>query len=67
MSALRNIGAILSKEWHHYFGSPIAYVALFGWTLLYGAFFAFLHEGVTAERHQDYRFLFGWLVHVSTP
>ena len=28
MTALRNIGAIVEKEWRHYFGSPIAYVAL---------------------------------------
>ena len=26
MTALRNIGAIVEKEWRHYFGSPIAYV-----------------------------------------
>jgi len=41
LSALRNIGAIFQKEWRHYFGSPIAYVALFVWTLLFGAFFYF--------------------------
>ena len=39
MSALRNISAIVSKEWRHYFGSPIAWVALFVWTLLFGIFF----------------------------
>lgn len=41
MTALRNIGAIVDKEWRHYFGSPIAYVALFVWSLLYGIFFNF--------------------------
>ncbi len=40
MTALRNIGAVLDKEWRHYFGSPIAYVTLFVWTLLFGVFFA---------------------------
>ena len=39
MTALRNVGAILQKEWHHYFGSPIAYVALAIWMLLFGLFF----------------------------
>jgi ABC-2 type transport system permease protein len=39
VTALRNIGAILEKEWRHYFGSPIAYVALFVWTFLFGIFF----------------------------
>ncbi len=40
MTALRNVGAILQKEWRHYFGSPIAYVALCAWTLLFGVFFS---------------------------
>ncbi len=39
MTALRNIGALVHKEWRHYFGSPIAYVALFVWTALFGFFF----------------------------
>jgi len=39
--ALRNIAAIVEKEWRHYFGSPIAWVALFVWTLLFGIFFFF--------------------------
>jgi ABC-2 type transport system permease protein len=39
VSALRNIGAIVQKEWRHYFGSPIAYVGLFVWTMLFGIFF----------------------------
>ena len=39
MNALRNVGAIVEKEWRHYFGSPIAYVALFVWTALFGGFF----------------------------
>ena len=41
MTALRNIAAIVGKEWRHYFGSPIAYVALCVWTLLFGIFFYF--------------------------
>jgi ABC-2 type transport system permease protein len=39
MTALRNVGAIVQKEWRHYFGSPIAYVALFVWSILFGGFF----------------------------
>jgi ABC-2 type transport system permease protein len=38
--ALNNIFALVHKEWRHYFGSPIAYVALFVWTLLFGGFFS---------------------------
>ena len=41
MTALRNIAAIFGKEWRHYFGSPIAWVALFVWTMLFGVFFYF--------------------------
>lgn len=41
MTAVRNIAAIVEKEWRHYFGSPIAWVALFVWTLLFGIFFSF--------------------------
>ena len=41
MSALRNVAALFEKEWHHYFGSPIAYVALFVWTMLFGIFYYF--------------------------
>ena len=41
MTALRNLAAIVEKEWRHYFGSPIAYVALFVWTMLFGIFFYF--------------------------
>lgn len=39
MNALRNVSALVEKEWRHYFGSPIAYVALTIWTLLFGAFY----------------------------
>ena len=39
MTALRNIGALVQKEWRHYFGSPIAWVALTIWTLLFGLFY----------------------------
>ncbi len=41
MTSLRNIAAIVRKEWRHYFGSPIAWVGLFVWTLLFGIFFYF--------------------------
>jgi ABC-2 type transport system permease protein len=41
MNALRNVSALVEKEWRHYFGSPIAYVALFVWTMLFGIFFHF--------------------------
>jgi ABC-2 type transport system permease protein len=41
LTALRNVAAIVGKEWRHYFGSPIAWVALFVWTLLFGIFFYF--------------------------
>jgi ABC-type transport system involved in multi-copper enzyme maturation permease subunit len=37
VTALRNIAAIVSKEWRHYFGSPIAWVALFVWTMLFAS------------------------------
>ncbi len=39
MTAFRNIGAIVGKEWRHYFGSPIAWVALAMWSGLFGLFF----------------------------
>jgi gliding motility-associated transport system permease protein len=39
MTALGNIWALVRKEWTHYFGSPIAYVALFVWSMLFGVFF----------------------------
>ncbi len=41
MTAMRNVAAIFDKEWHHYFGSPIGYVAFFVWTLLFGIFYYF--------------------------
>jgi ABC-2 type transport system permease protein len=41
VTALRNVSALVEKEWRHYFGSPIAYVALFVWSLLFGIFFHF--------------------------
>ena len=44
MTALRNIAAIFEKEWRHYFGSPIAWVALFVWTMLFGIFFYFAFD-----------------------
>ena len=36
MTSLRNIAAIFGKEWRQYFASPIAWVALTMWTLLFG-------------------------------
>lgn len=39
MTAIRNVAAIVEKEWRHYFGSPIAWVALAIWALLFGFFF----------------------------
>jgi ABC-2 type transport system permease protein len=41
VTAIRNVAAIFGKEWRHYFGSPIAWVALFVWTMLFGIFFYF--------------------------
>jgi ABC-2 type transport system permease protein len=49
VTALRNIGAIAQKEWRHYFGSPIAYVALFSWVLLFGVFFYFAFSYFVAQ------------------
>lgn len=46
MTAIRNVWAIVQKEWRHYFGSPIAYVALFIWALLFGGFFSLLFSYV---------------------
>lgn len=39
MTAIANVAAIVRKEWRHYFGSPIAWVALVVWTVLFGFFF----------------------------
>jgi len=39
VTAIRNVAAIVQKEWSHYFGSPIAWVALAVWTFLFGRFF----------------------------
>jgi len=41
VTPLKNVAAIVAKEWHHYFGSPIASVALTMWALLFGFFFNF--------------------------
>ena len=41
MTALRNVAAIVGKEWRHYFGTPVAWVALFVWTVLFGIFYYF--------------------------
>jgi gliding motility-associated transport system permease protein len=39
VTALRNVWALVEKEWGHYFGSPIAYVTLFVWSALFGFFY----------------------------
>jgi ABC-2 type transport system permease protein len=39
MTAVRNVMALVEKEWRHYFSSPIAYVSLAAWTFLFGVFF----------------------------
>jgi len=44
LTALRNTFAIFRKEWHHYFSSPIAWVGLCMWMLLFGLFFSFALE-----------------------
>jgi ABC-2 type transport system permease protein len=41
VTTLRNVTAIVQKEWRHYFGSPIAYVGLFVWAMLFGIFYNF--------------------------
>ena len=41
MRTFTNIGAIVRKEWQHYFGSPIAYAALFTWNAWFSVFFLF--------------------------
>ena len=46
MNAVRNVAAIVEKEWRHYFGSPNAYVVLFVWTFLFGMFFYFAMWGL---------------------
>ena len=52
MTALRNIAAVVEKEWRHYFGSPIAYVTFFVWTLLSGVFFALFFAQFTLASQQ---------------
>jgi ABC-2 type transport system permease protein len=59
VTALRNVGAIVEKEWRHYFGSPIAYVALMVWTLLFGIFFyfafsLFLRQSMMAAQQMEF-------------
>jgi len=59
MTALRNVAAIVEKEWRHYFGSPIAYVALMVWTLLFGIFFyfafsLFLRQSMMAAQQMEF-------------
>ena len=52
MTALRNIGNIVQKEWRQYFVSPIAYVALALWALVVGVFY-FLRVGQFLQASQQ--------------
>lgn len=59
MIALRNIRALVEKEWRHYFGSPIAYVTLFVWALVFGFFFFvglryFLLDSMQAAQQMEF-------------
>ena len=59
MTALRNVAAIVEKEWRHYFGSPIAWVALTIWTLLFGLFHvvifrSFLLYSMQSAQHMEF-------------
>ena len=59
MTALRNVSAIVEKEWRHYFGSPIAYVALTMWSLLFGFFYTvifdqFLRYSMQTSQRQEF-------------
>jgi len=59
VTALRNVWALVEKEWRHYFGSPIAYVALMVWTLLFGIFFyfafsLFLRQSMMAAQQMEF-------------
>lgn len=49
MSALGNVAAMVRKEWRHYFGSPIAWVALAVWTFLFGVFYYFAFTYFTQQ------------------
>jgi len=41
LTGLRNVAALVQKEWRHYFGSPIAYVAIAVWLLRFGDFLGY--------------------------
>ncbi len=47
MNGLHKVSAIMSKEWRHYFGSPIAYVTLVAWLLVFGGFFSVILQYFT--------------------
>jgi ABC-2 type transport system permease protein len=49
VSALGNVAAMVRKEWRHYFGSPIAWVALAVWTFLFGVFYYFAFTYFTQQ------------------
>jgi ABC-2 type transport system permease protein len=59
MTALRNVAAIVEKEWRHYFGSPIAYVALFMWLILVGGFYTLILIGFLEASMSPQRMQFG--------
>jgi len=52
LTALRNTLAIFRKEWHHYFSSPIAWVGLCLWMLLFGLFFSVALEAFLYQAQQ---------------
>jgi ABC-2 type transport system permease protein len=59
MTALRNVWALMRKEWQHYFASPIAYVLLFAWSILGGIFFsayfwAYLERSVATAQQAEF-------------
>jgi gliding motility-associated transport system permease protein len=59
MTSLRNVGALVEKEWRHYFGSPIAWVGLTMWTLLFGLFYflvfrRFLEISMTSAQQMEF-------------
>lgn len=59
MTALRNVWALVRKEWQHYFASPIAYVLLFAWSILSGIFFsayfwAYLERSVATAQQAEF-------------
>jgi gliding motility-associated transport system permease protein len=59
MTAINNVWAVVRKEWTHYFASPIAYVALFVWAMLFGVFFyvhfsLFLRQSMMGAQQMEF-------------